>query len=61
MLNIIYFFHLDYNYVKDIIKTKKKEKKKKRNLNISKSLILKKILIKKIFNIFHLIYLSIFV
>ena len=43
------------------MKKKIKEKKKERNLNISKNVMLKSIIIKKSFNISHLIYLIIFV
>ena len=40
---------------------KKKKKKKNKKLNISKNVRLKDIEIKKSFNIFHLLYLIIFV
>ena len=42
-------------------KEKKREKKKKRNLNISKDIILKNIVIKKSVNISHLMCLIIFI
>ena len=44
-----------------IIKRKEKKRKRKRVLNISKNVILKNIIIKKIFNTFYLMYLIIFV
>ena len=43
-----------------MIKKKRKEKKKKRNLNISKDIMLKNIVINKSFNISLLMYLIIF-
>ena len=58
---MIYFFHFDKDYIKDIIKKKIKEKKKKRSLNTLKNIILKNIIIKKSFNIFSLMCLTIFV
>ena len=44
-----------------MIKKKRKEKKKKRGLNISKDIMLKSIMIKKSFNISHLMCLIIFI
>ena len=43
------------------MRKKRKEKKKERDLNISKNVMLKNIVIKKNFNIFYLMCLTIFV
>ena len=57
-------FYFEYNHAKNIItikKKRKKEKKKKRDLNTSKDIMLKNIVTKKNFNIFHLTCLKILV